>query len=241
MRIHYLQHEEFEGLGCIEDWIIKNKITYSGTKLYLGEKLPAPDDIDWLIIMGGTASVYEEDKYPYLKAEKEYIRRCIQSDKIVLGICLGAQLIAEVMGARVYPGKFTEIGWFHIRFNHVLREHLIPELPCSFKVFHWHGDTFEIPSGTRLIGYSEATPHQGFVLENRVVALQFHFEIMEEGLKSMIHGTGGKIKREQFVQPVKELLMNKDYFIENNVYMHQMLDNLYKIKQESDKAGNFIQ
>ncbi len=229
MRVHYLQHEKHEGLGCIEEWLIKNQLEYAGTHLYVPHQLPLPGDFDGLIIMGGGASIYEEAKYPYLKEEKKFIRKCIDEGKTILGICLGSQLLAEVMGAKVYPGKQQEIGWFTVHFNEVLRERMMPDLPENFTVLHWHGDTFDIPSGARLIGSSEITPHQGFIYEDHVIALQFHFEINRKQLEVFIDGVGAELLPEEFVQTREELLGNAEiYEKENNRLMFRMLDNFFK-------------
>ena len=109
LRIHYLKHDPSEGLGSIEDWIIKNNCKLTCTKLYEEHVFPDADSIDWLIIMGGPMSVYEEQKYPWLVEEKKFIHQVIHKNKVVLGICLGSQLIADVLGAKVYPNKLKEI------------------------------------------------------------------------------------------------------------------------------------
>ncbi len=111
LHIHYLQHVSFEGLGYIENWISNNNHQLSGTKFFEGEVLPNNHSFDWLIVMGGPMGVNDYGKYPWLKPEKEFIRNAIENDKTVIGICLGAQLIASVLGGKVFPGIQKEIGW----------------------------------------------------------------------------------------------------------------------------------
>ena len=115
MKVHYLQHVFFEGLGYIENWLTKNNHTISSTRFYEhGYRLPEAENIDVLIVMGGPMGVYDEDRFPWLKEEKTFIRNCIQSGKKVLGICLGAQLIADCLGAKVDKAAHKEIGWFPV-------------------------------------------------------------------------------------------------------------------------------
>ena len=117
MRIHYLQHESHEGLGCIEDWAKRKGHLITSTKFYEDSKLPDLSAFDFLIIMGGSMGVNDEDKYKWLKSEKDFIKRTINSKKPVLGICLGSQLIADALGAKVYPNKYKEIGWMDIKMT----------------------------------------------------------------------------------------------------------------------------
>lgn len=117
MKIHYLQHVSFEALGYIEEWATNERIHVSRTALFLDERFPELDTFDHLIIMGGPMGVHEEHRYPWLKPEKEFIDKALTAGKHVLGICLGAQLIAEVLGARVYPNPEKEIGWFRVNAN----------------------------------------------------------------------------------------------------------------------------
>ena len=122
MKIHYLQHVPFEGLGSIESALKEGGHSISVTRLFSDDPLPDISAFDWLIVMGGPMGIKDEDEYSWLRTEKEFIKKTIQTGKVVLGICLGAQLIAEVLGARVYKNKYREIGWFDINFNPNLLE-----------------------------------------------------------------------------------------------------------------------
>ncbi|MCG8378009.1 MAG: type 1 glutamine amidotransferase, partial [Proteobacteria bacterium] len=113
MNIHFLQHVPFEGLGSIENYINEKSHHLSCSRLYLDQELPSVNDLDWLFVMGGPMGIYDEDQYPWLDREKKFIKQCIDSGKIVLGFCLGAQLIADVLGAKVYKNQYREIGWFN--------------------------------------------------------------------------------------------------------------------------------
>ena len=112
MNIHCIQHVPFENPGSIGDWIKHKGYRLSTTRLYGGESLPDIDPIDWVIIMGGPMGIYDEDKYPWLKEEKVFIKNALDKGKVVIGICLGAQLIAGVLGAKIYKNRYREIGYF---------------------------------------------------------------------------------------------------------------------------------
>ena len=143
MRIHYLQHVPFEDLAYIETWAKDKGHSLSVTKLYLNEKLPGMDDFDWLIVMGGPMNIYEEREYPWLVEEKQFIEEVIKTGKVVLGICLGAQLIADVLGGKVRQNDYQEIGWFPVtKTSEANNSVFFKSLPDDFMAFHWHGDTF---------------------------------------------------------------------------------------------------
>lgn len=146
MRAHYFQHDPSEGLGSIESWLHRAGYTITGTRFFESASLPRAEEIDLLIIMGGPMSVNDEEEFPWLAAEKQFIHRCIEREKAVLGICLGAQLIASAMEARVYPNRTKEIGWFPIEALPATSEGTF-RFPPMMDVFHWHGETFDLPSG----------------------------------------------------------------------------------------------
>ena len=176
MRAHYLQHVEFEGLGIIEDSLRARGVEVSGTRLYAGDSLPALDDIDLLVVMGGPMSVNDEAELPWLAAEKAFIRQALTADKRVLGVCLGAQLIASALGQRVYLGAEKEIGWLPIYGNTHLNGAAF-HFPDQIDVLHWHGETFDLPAGAVLLASSEVCRHQAFQLGRSVIGLQFHPEV----------------------------------------------------------------
>jgi GMP synthase-like glutamine amidotransferase len=176
MRIHSLEHEPFEGLGNIEVWAKNKGHSITRTLLFKNEKPPKTSDFDWLIIMGGSMNIYEEDKFPWLKAEKEFIAKAIAANKIVLGVCLGSHLIADVLGGKVSKNQYTEIGWFPVSLTREVRDSSIfSSLPGIFSAFHWHGDTFKIPHGVALIAQSVGCANQVFEC-GRAIGLQFHLE-----------------------------------------------------------------
>lgn len=182
MRAHYLQHVPFEGLGAIEPWLQDRGATLSRTRLFAGESLPRPDDPDILIVMGGPMSVNDEADLPWLVDEKRFIGACIEHGIPVLGICLGAQLIAASAGAAVRPAAHHEIGWWPV--HGVGRDR--PDRPAALHfpaeevVFQWHGDTFDLPAGAIRLSESPVCPNQAFLLGSNVVGLQYHLETTPE-------------------------------------------------------------
>ena len=189
IRLHYLQHVPFEGLGIIEEWAEARGFEIRVSRLYDHDPLPAPELFDWLVIMGGPMGIYDSTEYPWLVAEKECIQQAIAAGKTVLGICLGAQLIADVLGARVYPAAQKEIGWFPIE-----RSAAAPELlPEKLVVFHWHGDTFDLPEGAVHLASSAACANQGFIYNDRVVGLQFHMETTPESMEALIENCANEL------------------------------------------------
>lgn len=224
MKIHYLQHVPFENLGNIENWAVEKGFDFTCTKLYEEENLPELESFDFLIILGGPMNIYEEDKYSWLKAEKEFIKKAVENNKTVLGICLGAQLIADVLGAKVYQNKHKEIGWFPVKLAQ--NQDLFKNMPDELNAIHWHGDTFDIPAESILIGSSEACQNQGFVYDNKVAGLQFHLETSPESLKNLINNCKDEIKSEKFIQTAEYMLSQDKYFenLKKNLYV--FLDNI---------------
>ena len=167
-----------EGTGKIADWIRDRGHSVSATHLYRNEPLPPDDAFDFLVIMGGPMNIYEHRNHPWLPAEKQFIRRAIDNGKIVLGVCLGAQLIADVLGAKIYQNAKMEIGWFPVRFNEERKSiRAFEKFPAELTVLHWHGDTFDLPPGAVHLAESDACRNQAFAFGPRVIGLQFHIEM----------------------------------------------------------------
>lgn len=205
MKIHWLQHVEFEGLGLIAAWIDQQGHGVSCTRLYHGELPPDHEDIDMLIIMGGPMGIHDEDVHPWLIEEKRFIRTCLKNHIPTLGICLGAQLLADALGGEVRANAAKEIGWFPIKRCLGVEDYsnLWPE---SLTVLHWHGDTFSLPPEAVHLYSSIACTHQAFICRDRFVGLQFHLEIGERELPSLINNCRHELVQEQWIQSEEELL-----------------------------------
>ena len=226
MRVHWLQHAEHEGLGCIEPWLRERGHRLTGTRLQRGEELPAPDDFDWLIVMGGPMNIYEHDRHPWLIREKFLIRDACVKKKKVLGICLGSQLVADVLGGQVTQNPETEIGWFDVELNaDAEKSTLFKGFPSTFQAFHWHGDTFSYPPGATPLMSSRACPRQAFTWgEGRVVGLQFHLEVELADARRWLAEDAPAPQR--YVQGADEILRDPARFAENSRLMRLLLERL---------------
>jgi GMP synthase-like glutamine amidotransferase len=186
MHIHCLQHVSFENPGTILEWITENNHTISYTCFFEDNPiLPNIDSFDALLILGGYMNVNEEEKFSWLKPEKAFIKQVTESKKKIFGICLGSQLLANVLGAKVVKGSQKEIGFFPIEFSKK-ESSLFNHFEKETTVFHWHGDTFEIPENATLIASSEAFKNQGFMVRNQILAFQFHIEMDEETIENLM-------------------------------------------------------
>lgn len=205
MRAHYLQHVPFEGLGSIESWLHANGYEISATRLFDSEGLPNLQDFDLLVAMGGPMSVNDEKEFPWLAAEKEFVRDAIHSGKAVLGICLGAQLIAAALGARVYPNAVKEIGWFPI-LGIAPPVSSIFCFPESLDVFHWHGETFDLPVGATPLARSKGCENQAFQFGESVIGLQFHLETTPESAQALVTNCRAELLPSEYVQSEAKIL-----------------------------------
>lgn len=222
MKLHWLQHVPFEDLGYIEDWADEQGFEISCTRLYDNEELPEIDTFDWLIVMGGPMGIFDYNDHPWLTDEKEFIELAIDEEKTVVGICLGAQLMADVLGAKVYPGPLKEIGWYPIKRS----AEAPPLIPEELTVFHWHGDTFEIPDNAVSLATSEPGINQGFVFKDRVVALQFHMETTPLSMDSIIEHCGHELMDAPYIQTAEEMRAGLPNLGTVNAAMKNLLDSL---------------
>jgi len=205
MRAHYFQHVPFEGLGCIEPWLRSADAVVTDTRFFDTGALPDLNDIDLLVVMGGPMSVNDEDEFPWLVEEKRFVRDAIQAGRSVLGVCLGAQLIASAMGARVYRNHTREIGWFPVE--------AVPQaspgafqFPNSSLAFHWHGETFDLPSGAAHLARSAACENQAFQLGDSVIGMQFHLETTPESARTMVEQCCAELALPGLVQAEAQIL-----------------------------------
>ena len=202
MKVHVFQHAPFESLGSIRFWLDQRGAEITYTRCYAGDRVPAIDDFDMLIAMGGPMSVNDEAELPWLKDEKLALRDAIERDVPVLGVCLGAQLIASALGARVYRSAEKEIGWFPIQ---ALPGSGSFDFPAECSVFHWHGETFDLPEGATLLARSEACEHQAFQIKQNVIGLQFHLEMTPDSTLAMIENCRHELVPDRYVQSEAEL------------------------------------
>ncbi len=220
MKLHWLQHVPFEGLGCIEPWAKARGADISCTRLFENEELPDISGVRLLVVVGGPMGVCDHDQYPWLVREKQLVRRAIDAGKTVLGICLGAQIIADVLGAEVYPGLREEIGWFPVQ-----RLADAPEwIPEKLTVFHWHRDTFALPVGAVRLASSAVCENQGFIWNGRIVGLQFHMETTEQSVNALIEHCGHELVEASGIQSAKKMRGGMHHLAPANRAMSRLIE-----------------
>lgn len=205
MHAHYLQHVPFEGLGSIEAWLLNVGYEISCTRLYESVDFPEIEEIDLLVIMGGPMSVNDEQKYSWLVKEKNFIKSVIQAGRPVLGICLGAQLIADSMGGEVFENGVKEIGWLPITAAESLNDNVF-QFPEEIEVFHWHGETFSLPNGAVLIAESKGCKNQAFQIGRHVIGLQFHLETTQKSAEELVDHCRDELVAGEYIQTADEIL-----------------------------------
>ncbi|HBF35447.1 TPA: amidotransferase, partial [Candidatus Sumerlaeota bacterium] len=206
MRLHVLQHVPFEDAAEIGTWAQERGHSISHTLLYAGEALPALDAFDMLVVMGGPMNIYEHESYPWLVAEKAFIRESVLAGKYYLGVCLGGQLLADALGGSVTRNAEREIGWHPVTLTEAGREcNLLKKWPDRFTAFHWHGDTFAIPPKAKHLLVSEACVNQAFVYEGRAVGLQFHLEYSQKSIRDMLVHCADELTPGKYVQTPEKI------------------------------------
>lgn len=233
MRLHYLQHVAFENPGTILDWAGKNNHAVTCTMLYNGEELPVGQEFDWLVVMGGPMNIYEEAEYPWLADEKRFIKNAIESGKVVLGLCLGAQLIADALGGEVTRNPDTEIGWFPVKLTEDAKDlEVFRDFPDEITVFEWHGDTFALPEETVWLAGNKACKNQAFSYKDRVFGFQFHLENTLEIINALIENCADEMVSGDYIQSPMEILSHPECIENDNRLMDVFLTRLEKLHRK---------
>ncbi|MEM6910281.1 MAG: type 1 glutamine amidotransferase [Verrucomicrobiota bacterium] len=227
MRVHWLQHVPFEGLGSLEaEWKRRGALV-SVTRFWAEEALPEVEEIDLLVVMGGPMNIYQDALHPWLPQERAFLRSYLEQGKPALGICLGAQLLAEALGGKVSRNQEVEIGWFPLR--RLPSEGPAAELqdcfPAGLEVLHWHGDTFSWPREAVPLFASEACARQVFLWRGRVLGLQFHLEMRLADGEGLVREAGRELETGgDFVQSACEILAEEGRFQEAHQVLSRVLD-----------------
>ncbi len=192
----------------IEPCLKRENIPYRVLSIEKEGTFPKVDDWSHIVLMGGPMNVYEEDRYPFLKKEDLFIKESIQRGRTLLGICLGAQLIAKALGARVIKAPVKEIGWYDISLTEDGKKTpLFSQFPTTFSVFQWHEDTFEIPNFGKLIATATSVPNQAFCYGRNAYGLQFHLEVTESMIREWLEAERDELNRSVFPHFSKEEIL----------------------------------
>ncbi|WP_417067187.1 type 1 glutamine amidotransferase [Niveibacterium terrae] len=228
MRVHVLQHVPFEALGSIDAWLAARDARVSWTRIYESAALPALAEFDLLIVLGGPMSVHDGELHPWLADEEALIGEAVRAGKAVLGICLGAQLIASSLGAAVHRGTHKEIGFFAIEAV-ASTDAKAFRFPDSVEVFHWHGETFALPDGAVLLAKSTACAHQAFQFGPRAIALQFHLETTAASAALMLEHCADELIPGPFIQSAEAIRARPAArYAQINALMGEVLDYLVR-------------
>ena len=229
MRVHYLQHVPFEDSANIGKWAKEKSYSLTHTEIYNGQPYTDLTEIDMLAIMGGPMNIYQYRDYPWLKDEKIFIEKAIEKGIKVIGVCLGAQLLADVLGARITQNPNIEIGWHDVTLTDSgSNSSLLQDFPKSFTAFHWHGDTFEIPSGANHLFSSEACINQAFEYGNNIIGLQFHIEYSQESIEKMLVHCSNELINGPYIQNEQQIRKNYNLIDNNSDLLIKLIERLSK-------------
>jgi GMP synthase-like glutamine amidotransferase len=203
VRVHILEHVPFETIGSIAGWLEARGASVTRTRFYESPTLPDLAGIEMVVVMGGTLNADQDEQFPWLRDEKAFIANAIAAGVRVLGICLGSQLIAQAMGARVYRAAQAEHGWLPVMST--IPSEPAYRFPEMFTAFQSHGDTFDLPAGAVRLARSAACENQAFQIGARVIALQFHLESTAESAGAIVEECAGEFAPGPFVQSASEL------------------------------------
>jgi GMP synthase-like glutamine amidotransferase len=190
MKIHFFQHVPYFNLGVLEPRFKKPGNSLTGTKFFEDHKLPFIDICDLLVISGGPMSIYDESQYAWMNKEKKFIEQALQKGKKVLGIGLGAHLLADALGAKVYQNQEKELGWLDISKTAEAESlELLKEFGATEKVFHWHSDTYDLPESSINLFQREGFKNQAFLYKEQALGLQFHLELTENNINALFENS----------------------------------------------------
>lgn len=229
MRIHSIEHVPFEDPAGIALWAAQRGHQLSRTRIYQGDPLPDPGALDLLVVMGGPMSVHDELEFPWLAEEKQCLKLAVARGRSVLGVCLGAQLLSEVLGGQVTRNPHKEIGWHPVRLTAWAQSNpAFAVIPKEFTAFHWHGETFSVPKGACLVAESEACATQAFAVGGKLVGLQFHFETTAESMEKLLEHGAEDIVAGPYVQTPEEMRAGAAHLEGLKAMLHRLLDNMAK-------------
>lgn len=225
MRLHVIVHAPFEKLGAIKNWAKDKAHTITETHIYNNENLPPQNEFDFLIVMGGPQSPLQTGKFPYLLDEIAFIKSTVKAKKPIIGICLGAQLIGEALGAKTEKSEFKEIGLYPVQLTKEgLEDPVFKTFGREFNVMHWHNDMPGIAKNAVLLAKSKGCAHQAFRYGDRIYGLQFHLEMTSEILHDLIGNCEKDLTPNKYVRSKEEMVLIDFTF--TNEKMYKLLNHL---------------
>ena len=209
-------------------WAEKKGYDIEQTYVCNHEKLPDFGDFDWLMVMGGSPHAWEEEVNPWLPDEKVFITEAVKRDKMILGICFGAQLVAEALGGSVFPNEQKEIGWYEVNLTpEGEKSFLFESVQKTFVTFHWHGDHFSLPPWCTRLAYSEPTLNQAFICINRPIAcVQFHPEFTRDMIRYFSKESSEDWIQDRYVGGKEVVLQQTEEIRDTYWLMEAILDNM---------------
>jgi len=222
MKVNVFQHVPFEDIGSMAPWLKARGAEVRYTRFFENPSLPDRKGLDLVIVMGGPMSVNDEMEFPWLRPEKQFLHDAIGHGVSVLGVCLGAQLIASALGCRVYRNRVKEIGWFPIEGTPAPATAF--RFPPTCTVFHWHGETFDLPAGAVRLARSEACENQAFQIKENVIGLQFHLETTRQSARVLVEHCSHELVPGPYIQSAFQLdAVPDETYAEINGLMDQVL------------------
>ena len=225
MKIHCLAHVPFEDAANIGRWAKLRGHSLTYTHFFKDETLPPLEQFDMLAIMGGLMNVYEHDEYPWLIVEKKFTRQAIDAGKKIIGVCLGAQLLADILGGTVKANDHKEIGWHTVKQTpQAVQSQAFSVLPQEMRVFQWHGDTFSLPPGAVHLASSDICQNQAFQYNDTVLALQFHMEYSKGSIEKMLTHCAEELVDAPTINTPEQIRSGYDNIDSNTRWLYTLLD-----------------
>jgi GMP synthase-like glutamine amidotransferase len=222
MKVNVFQHVPFEDIGSMAPWLKARGAEVRYTRFFENPSFPDRKGLDLVIVMGGPMSVNDEMEFPWLRPEKQFLHDAIGHGVSVLGVCLGAQLIASALGCRVYRNRVKEIGWFPIEGTPAPATAF--RFPPTCTVFHWHGETFDLPAGAVRLARSEVCENQAFQIKENVIGLQFHLETTRQSARVLVEHCSHELVPGPYIQSAFQLdAVPDETYAEINGLMDQVL------------------
>lgn len=223
MRCHFILHADFEHPGVFLPWAKHKKMTVHLYRPYAGDDLPDVGPDEPVIVMGGPQSARQYEQYPYLVKEVEWIKKRIAHDHPFIGVCLGAQLIGESLGAKTEKSPEKEIGTFDLTLTAEGKRHpYLQHVPQTFPVFHWHNDMPGLPNGAEVLAESKGCPRQIIEFSPKILGFQCHFEITPPLAKELVMNAKADLAPSRFTQSEEQILQTD--FTQMNLWLFHILD-----------------